>query len=163
MRDMGSQELHVQLCPKTCADWFRTELEAAGATIKEGADPCVYAKARKNTVELDGARSAHVRDGAALTKFLCWLDQHAQTGEEDELSAEAKLHYFRAQNSELEDLSFDTISGAGSNGAIVHYRVTAQSNKPVTRFLYLVDSGGQYQDGIWTLLELSRSEHQRTR
>jgi Xaa-Pro aminopeptidase len=99
-------------------------------------------------VELDGARSAHVRDGAALTKFLCWLDQHAQTGEVDELGAEAKLHYFRAQNDELEDLSFDTISGAGSNGAIVHYRVTAQSNKPLLPgSLYLVDSGGQYQDG----------------
>jgi len=148
LHDMGTQELHVRLCPKTCADWFRTELEAAGATIKEGPDPCIRPKACKNKVELDGSRAAHVRDGVALTRFLCWLDQHAPSGRIDELIAEAKLHEFRSAHSELEDLSFDTISGAGSNGAIVHYRVSEQSNQTLLPgSLYLVDSGGQYRDG----------------
>ena len=148
LADLGQQQLHVQLCRKTCADWFRTQLEAHGATVKYGADPCVRPKAKKNPVELQGMRDAHIRDGAALTQFLCWLEHHAQTGDVDELTAEAKLHEFRASNAALEDLSFDTISGAGSNGAIVHYRVTPESNQRLEpNSLYLVDSGGQYRDG----------------
>lgn len=123
-------------------------LKAAGATVTSGQDPCVHPKAVKNAVELQGIRAAHVRDGAALTRFLAWLDHHAASGELDELTAAAKLREFRAATGQLRDLSFDTISGAGPNGAIVHYRATPATNRKLTPGeLYLVDSGGQYLDG----------------
>ncbi|MDX1572355.1 MAG: M24B family metallopeptidase, partial [Xanthomonadales bacterium] len=111
-------------------------------------DPCVLPKALKNTVELAGARAAHERDGVALTRFLCWLAANAPDGEVDELGAAEQLHRFRRETGVLRDLSFDTISGAGPNGAIVHYRVTPATNRRLcSGELYLVDSGGQYLDG----------------
>src|SRR5690606_2470345 len=102
----------------------------------------------KNEVELAGARAAHRRDGAALTRFLAWLAREAPRGELTELAAAEQLEQFRRESELLRDLSFDTISGAGPNGAIVHYRVTEATNRrlePGT--LYLVVSGGQYPDG----------------
>jgi Xaa-Pro aminopeptidase len=139
---------------KILADPAQTTLEiaevlkASGAELVETADPCAVMKARKNAVELQGARNAHVRDGAALVRFLAWLDAKAGTGALDEIAASDRLEAFRRDTGALEDLSFDTISGAGSNGAIVHYRATPETNKrlePGT--LYLIDSGGQYRDG----------------
>ncbi|MFZ1108749.1 MAG: aminopeptidase P family protein [Rhodomicrobium sp.] len=123
-------------------------LKASGAELVETADPCAAMKARKNAVELQGARKAHVRDGAALARFLAWLVAQAPSGALDEIAASDRLEAFRRDTGALEDLSFDTISGAGSNGAIVHYRATPETNKrlePGT--LYLIDSGGQYRDG----------------
>lgn len=111
-------------------------------------DPCILPKARKNAVEIEGARAAHLRDGAAMAEFLCWLDQEAPSGELTEIAIAQKLEAFRSKTNSLRDVSFDTISGAGPNGAIVHYRVTDDTNRTLkSGELMLVDSGGQYQDG----------------
>ncbi|MBM3556222.1 MAG: M24 family metallopeptidase, partial [Alphaproteobacteria bacterium] len=105
-------------------------------------------KACKNAVELAGARAAHLRDGAALCRFLAWLDLLAPTGRIDELAAADRLAEFRRETPLFRDLSFTTISGAGPNGAIVHYRASPESNRRIDPgTLYLVDSGGQYLDG----------------
>lgn len=118
-------------------------------TLHLTTDPCVLPKALKNTTEIDGARQAHFIDGIAITKFLCWLDaEAAQNKTVTELGAVKKLRAFREQNPDFKDDSFDTISGAAENGAIVHYRVTEESNRPLTQNdLYLCDSGGQYPFG----------------
>ena len=123
-------------------------LEGAGVTIIYGKDPCTLPKARKNTTELSGVRVAHQRDGIAMVKFLAWLDEAAAKGELDEITAAEQLEQFRQESGYLRDLSFETISGAGPNGAIIHYRVNTQTNhKLLQNSLYLVDSGGQYEDG----------------
>ncbi|MDP8994318.1 MAG: aminopeptidase P family protein [Pseudomonadota bacterium] len=123
-------------------------LEKAGAKVLAKRDPAVLPKAIKNEVEIAGHRAAQARDGAALVRFLHWLSVEAPKGGVDELSAAARLHEFRQASGDLRDLSFDTISGAGANGAIVHYRVTEETNRPIEMdSLYLVDSGGQYPDG----------------
>jgi len=122
-------------------------LKVAGAKIIEGDDPTIRFKAAKNATELEGARAAHLRDGVAVARFLAWLDAQA-AGTLDELAASDRLEAFRRDTGKLVDLSFDTISGAGSNGAIVHYRATPETNKPLLPgTLYLIDSGGQYRDG----------------
>lgn len=126
---------------------FKT-LEDAGATLIEGQDPCILPKAIKNETEQQGTRDAHIRDGAAITEFLQWLSVEAPKGTVDELSAVAKLWSFREARDLIRDTSFDTISGAGPNGAIVHYRVDETTNRKLEMdSLYLVDSGGQYLDG----------------
>ncbi len=123
-------------------------LETAGAKILSKRDPSILPKAIKNEVEIAGHRAAQARDGAALSRFLHWLSIEAPKGGLDELAAAAKLHDFRQQSGDLRDLSFDTISGAGPNGAICHYRVTEETNLPIEmNSIYLVDSGGQYPDG----------------
>jgi len=123
-------------------------LEAGGATLIEERDPVVLPKAVKNAVELAGHRAAQRRDGAALSRFLHWLSVEAQDGRIDELTASDRLQAFRAESGLLRDLSFDTISGAGPNGAVVHYRASEATNRRLEPgSLYLVDSGGQYQDG----------------
>lgn len=138
----------VLVDPGQSATWIFNRLEAACAKLIKCPDPCVLPKACKNKVEIAGARAAHRRDGIALTRFLHWLDKRAVTGEIDEIQAADRLAQFRAENEELRDLSFETISAAGANGAIVHYQVTSQSNKKLQPgTLYLVDSGGQYLDG----------------
>jgi Xaa-Pro aminopeptidase len=123
-------------------------LEGAGAKVLALRDPSVLPKAIKNEAEIAGHRAAQARDGAAMTRFLHWLSVEASKGGLDELKAAAQLEQFRKQGGELRDLSFDTISGAGPNGAIVHYRVTEETNRPLEmNSLYLVDSGAQYPDG----------------
>jgi Xaa-Pro aminopeptidase len=123
-------------------------LEGAGAKVVAKRDPSVLAKAVKNEVEIAGHRAAQARDGAALVRFLHWLSVEAPKGGLDELKAAERLLEFRRACGDLRDTSFDTISGAGPNGAIVHYRVTEESNRPLEmNSLYLVDSGGQYPDG----------------
>ena len=117
-------------------------------TIVEARDPCVVPKAVKNATEIAGSRAAHLRDGAALTRFLHWFAHEAPKGGVDELGAAAKLRQFREATNQLEDLSFDTISGSGPNGAIVHYRVSPETNRRIEpNSLFLLDSGGQYRDG----------------
>src|SRR5271163_1132377 len=138
----------VQIDPATAASWLFDRLEGAGARIRRAADPCLLPKACKNPVELDGTRAAHRRDGAAVTRFLAWLAQEAPKGELREIAASDRLEALRRTGEHFRDLSFPTISGAGSNGAIVHYRATPQSEKrlePGT--LFLLDSGAQYLDG----------------
>lgn len=123
-------------------------LEGAGATVLARRDPAVLPKATKNEAEIAGHRAAQARDGAALVRFLHWLATEAQDGSADELGAAAKLLDLRRQGGDLRDLSFDTISGAGPNGAIVHYRVSEETNRKLEPgSLYLIDSGGQYVDG----------------
>ena len=127
--------------------WMVDRLTDGGAKVVRGADPCALPKACKNAVELDGIRAAHRRDGAALTRFLARLAA-APPGSITELDAVERLAAMRAGGEHYRGPSFDTISGSGANGAIVHYRVTAESNRTLEPgTLYLVDSGGQYLDG----------------
>lgn len=127
--------------------WMVDRLKEGGASVIRKADPCALPKACKNAVELAGIRAAHRRDGAALTRFLAWLAA-APPGSVSELDAAARLAAMREGGAHYRGPSFDTISGAGANGAIVHYRVTAESNRTLEPgMLYLVDSGGQYLDG----------------
>lgn len=124
------------------------ELEGAGIAVQWGDDPCRLPKARKNAAEIAATREAHLRDGAAMAEFLCWLDSHAPEGNLTEVDVVRALEGFRRATNALHDISFDTISGAGPNGAIMHYRVTEASNRTIGQnTLLLVDSGGQYIDG----------------
>jgi Xaa-Pro aminopeptidase len=121
-------------------------LGAAGATIVDARDPVVLAKAVKNPVEIAGQKAAQARDGAAIARFLKWVEDDNASGEIDEIGAAAKLEALRSEGGLLKDLSFNTISAVGPNGALPHYGGTA--NRPlVPGTLYLCDSGGQYQDG----------------
>jgi Xaa-Pro aminopeptidase len=123
-------------------------LEKVGAKLIETRDPAVLPKAIKNPAEIAGHKAAQRRDGAALSRFLHWLSVEAAKGGLTELVAADRLHQFRRETGELRDLSFDTISGAGPNGAVVHYRVSEKTNRTIeTNSLFLVDSGGQYPDG----------------
>ncbi len=135
----------VRLDPASAADWLFRKL---GKIAVPDADPCILPKARKNAAELAGTRTAHLRDAAAVCRYLAWLDREAPTGRLDEISAVKKLEECRAATQKLKDISFSTISGSGPNGAIVHYRVTTATNRNLKPGeLFLVDSGGQYQDG----------------
>lgn len=123
-------------------------LETAGAKVVQKRDPAVLPKAIKNRAEIEGHRAAQARDGAALSRFLHWLSIEAPRGNVDELIAVERLQSFRQACGDLRDTSFDTISGAGPNGAIVHYRASEETNRRLEmNSLYLVDSGGQYPDG----------------
>lgn len=134
--------------PNVSAAYFVNTLKDAGALVLSKDDPIALPKACKNTAEIAGTVEAHKRDGAALVKFLHWLDTTAQSGEYDEIAAATMLETCRAETGVLKDLSFETISGAGSNGAIVHYRASTATTKTLARgSLFLVDSGGQYVDG----------------
>ncbi len=138
----------VRLDPSTASAWYFEQLKDAGAEIVRGQDPVVLPRACKNAAEIEGSRKAHTRDGAAVSRFLHWLATDAQTGKVQEIDACQKLEAFRAETGALKDLSFDSISGAGPNGAIVHYRVTKKTNRRLARgSLFLIDSGGQYLDG----------------
>jgi Xaa-Pro aminopeptidase len=125
-----------------------TRLEKAGATVKRGVDPCQLPKACKNKVEIEGTRQAHIRDGAALTRFLAWMAREAPNGHLTEIEAAEALEGYRRQTGSLTDLSFDSISGAAPHAALPHYRVTKSSNRKINKDeIYLIDSGGQYPDG----------------
>jgi Xaa-Pro aminopeptidase len=134
--------------PATAAAAIFDRLKKAGAVIRPASDPCQLPKACKNPQEVEGMRKAHVRDGVAMVRFLAWLETHAATGELTEIEAAETLEGFRRATGCLSDVSFDTISGAGSNGAIVHYRVTRKTNRVIGKNeMFLVDSGAQYPDG----------------
>jgi Xaa-Pro aminopeptidase len=138
----------VRLDPASASAWYFEELKKAGAEIVRGQDPVVLPRACKNAAELDGSRSAHKRDGAAVSRFLHWVATEGQSGKVQEIEACQKLESIRAATGALKDLSFDSISGAGPNGAIVHYRVTKKTNRKLARgSLFLIDSGAQYLDG----------------
>jgi len=123
-------------------------LEKAGAKVLPLRDPTILPKALKNPAEIAGQKAAQTRDGAAIAKFLHWIDEEAPKGDVDELKASDHLESLRRDNAELRDLSFDSISGAGPNGAIVHYKSSEKTNRKLEKgTLYLIDSGGQYLDG----------------
>jgi Xaa-Pro aminopeptidase len=145
---LAAEVSRVQVDPATAASWVFDRLETAGAQIHRAADPCLLPKACKNLVELDGTRAAHRRDGAALTRFLAWLAREAPKGALREIAASDRLEAIRREGEHFRDLSFATISGAGSNGAIVHYRAMPETEKLLEPgSLYLLDSGAQYLDG----------------
>ena len=145
----------VRFDPATMPAAIETALRAAGAKIAEAPDPVALPRACKNAVEQDGARAAHLRDGVAMVNFLSWL---ASAKGETELSAAAKLLACRAGGANFRGESFPAISGAGEDGAIIHYRVTPETDRPIKpNEVYLIDSGGQYLDGttditrtLWT-------------
>lgn len=148
LTELGSSGMAVQVAANAVPAWVLDRLEAGGAQIMRKPDPCAMPKACKNTTELAGTRAAHIRDGAALCRFLAWLAAEAPKGAVDELAAVDKLYAFRATGDLFRGLSFDTISGAGSNGAIVHYRSSPSTNRTLEPgSLFLVDSGAQYLDG----------------
>lgn len=125
-----------------------------GEKAVEGKDPCVMPKACKTDAEINATREAHLRDGAAMVRFLAWLEDERDallsgSGEPlTEIDVVTALEGFRRATNSLEDISFETIAGTGPNGAIVHYRVSTETNRVVQPGdLLLVDSGGQYVDG----------------
>ncbi len=123
------------------------DFRAAGGKPRLGDDPTMLPKAIKNETELEGARAAHIRDGAALVSFLAWFAEEAPKGGLTEIDAAEALETFRRETGELRDISFPTISAFGEHAAIPHYRVTEKSNLKIGRGVYLVDSGAQYLDG----------------
>ena len=145
---LGDNKRTVRLDQATAADALARLVTGHGGKVARGADPIALMKAVKNPVEIAGARAAQARDGAAVVRFLAWFDREAPKGDLTEIEAVKALESFRRDSGLLKDVSFPTISGAGPDGAIVHYRVTAKTNrKIVPGELFLVDSGGQYEDG----------------
>ncbi len=120
-----------------------------GCSIIPAPDPVLIPKAQKNSIEINGMRKCHIRDGSALSRYLCWLENEVQAGNlYDEGELAERLESFRRELSDIHDLSFDTISATGANGALCHYNHL--NGKPAMlemNSLYLVDSGGQYLDG----------------
>ena len=145
---LGKMARRVLIEAATAPYWASTRLQQAGATIVREADPVSLPKACKNAVELAGVRAAHHRDGAAVSRFLGWLARESPAGTLREIEVSDRLQALREETGKLRDLSFDTNSGAGPNGAIVHYRASEASERVLQPgSLYLVDSGGQYRDG----------------
>jgi Xaa-Pro aminopeptidase len=145
---LGAARRRVLVDPATAASWVFDRLEQAGAGIVRAPAPCALPKACKNEVELAGTQAAHVRDGAALTRFLAWLALEGRNGELKELDAVRALYDMRSGGERFQGVSFETISGAGPNGAIVHYRVSEATNRRIAPGeLFLIDSGAQYLDG----------------
>ncbi|WP_174275178.1 aminopeptidase P family protein [Sphingomonas bacterium] len=144
----GMRGKTIAVDPERAVAAIFSALDAAGARIKAERDPTILPKAIKNDAEVAGHKAAQARDGAALCRFLHWLSIEAPKGGLTELSAAARLRAFRDATAVLKDLSFDTISAAGPHAAVPHYRVDEESNLPIKiDEIYLVDSGGQYQDG----------------
>lgn len=138
----------VALDPDFAVVGIAQALRAGGAHFAFKQDPTILAKAIKNPAEQQGHRDAQARDGAAITKFLRWLEIEGPKGTVDELSAAARLQAFREEDEGLRDLSFDTISAAAGHAALPHYKVDEDSNIPIPPgSIYLVDSGGQYPGG----------------
>lgn len=138
----------VRVDPATAPLQVWHELAEAGIAAVAGPCPCLLSKAIKNRAEIDGMAEAHLRDGAAMAEFLCWLDATAPRGGLTEIDVVTALEGFRRATGVLGEISFDTICGAGPNGAIIHYRVTRATNRAVVPGeLLLIDSGGQYPDG----------------
>lgn len=156
LAQLGSKRVRVDSAGTPA--WFAQKLRAAEALVIDGPDPCLLPKACKNEVEQRGTRNAHGRDAVAMCRFLHFLAENAQLGSETEMSAAGKLLAFREQIADFRGESFSTISGAGEHGAIIHYRVTEQSDRTIgPHEVYLIDSGAQYLDGttdvtrtVWT-------------
>jgi len=167
---LGAAHRNVRLDQATGADAIARIVNDSGGKPTRGPDPIAIMKAVKNPVEIAGARAAHVRDGAAVTRFLAWFDREAPSGKLTEIGAVEALESFRRDTGLLKDVSFPTIAGAGPNGAIVHYRVTRSTNRKIAPGeLFLIDSGGQYEDGTTDITrtvetgELAKSTRQEIR
>jgi len=145
---LGQAGKPVLIDPQTAPAAIAETLRKAGAKLIEKRDPVLGPKSRKNAAELAGMREAHKLDGVALAKFLSWFDAEAPKGELTEIGIVTALESFRREEESCIDASFDTISGAGPNGAIVHYRVTTKTDRKLNPGeIMLVDSGAQYLSG----------------
>jgi Xaa-Pro aminopeptidase len=148
LKQLAETRAAIAIDAATGADALSRMIVQAGGTPVRGSDPVALLKAVKNETEIAGTRSAHERDGAALARFLRWLDREAPSGQLTEIDAVEALESFRRDTGALKDVSFPTIAGSGPNGAIVHYRVTRKTNRRIRPGeLLLVDSGAQFQDG----------------
>jgi Xaa-Pro aminopeptidase len=145
---LASEGRTVLVDPGLTPVFYLSAIEDAGGKIVRGADPVSLPRAIKNEAELRGTREAHLRDGAAVTEFLRWLSIEAPKEAVTEIAAAQKLESFRRETGVLKDISFDTISASGPHGAMAHYRVTTATDRTLKKGeLFLIDSGGQYQDG----------------
>jgi Xaa-Pro aminopeptidase len=145
---LGKTGRAIMLDPAMCPDAIARAMTENGGKIVRAADPIAPMKAVKNAAEIAGACAAQQRDGAAVTRFLAWFDREAPRGKLTEIDAVEALESFRRDTGLLKDISFPTIAGAGPDGAIVHYRVTRRTNRRIEPGeLFLIDSGGQYEDG----------------
>jgi Xaa-Pro aminopeptidase len=147
LTDLGAKRARLSFDAASAPARLTQVLQAAGGAAEIGADPIALMKARKNEAELAGARAANLRDGAAITRFLAWFDREAPKGGLTEIAAAEALESFRRDTGLLKDISFPSIAGAGPNSAIPHYRVTTASNRTITKGVFLIDSGAQYEDG----------------
>ena len=146
--EQALSQRRIRVDPGTAPAWIARRIAMSGGSVVKGDDPVILPRALKNPVECAGARTAHERDGAAFVRFLHWFADEAPSGNIDEITAAARLNAFRAEGKLFCGLSFETISGTGPNGAIIHYRVTPETNRTIRPGdLYLVDSGAQYLDG----------------
>jgi Xaa-Pro aminopeptidase len=145
---LGKKKQTVLIDPGICPEAVRVMLQRAKVRIIEDQDPCVLPRACKNITEQNGARLAQVRDGAALSNFLAWLDLRATEGDLAEIPAAEKLESYRRATGKLEDLSFGSISASGPNAALPHYHAVGKTGRKLgINEIYLIDSGGQYRDG----------------
>ncbi len=147
LQTLGLSRHRILFDAATVPEKLTEVVREAGGVVELAPCPISLMKARKNTVELNGARAAHLRDGVAVTRFLCWFDANAPKGDLTEIDAVKALETFRRETGALKDVSFPTISAAGPNAALPHYRVTENSNRTITPGMFLVDSGAQYRDG----------------
>jgi len=146
LRALARRKVPVLVDPATTNKWVAGLL--GRAELVRAASPVVAMKSRKNRVQMEGIRDAHVRDGAAMVKFLRWLETAVPKGGQTEISATDRLTAFRAEQPGYQDNSFGPISGYAAHGAIVHYSATPETEAPLKpRGVYLVDSGAQYLDG----------------
>lgn len=142
----------ILIDPEVAPHALALAIAAAGGVAVEAGDPAKLPRACKNTVEINGSAAAHLQDGVAMVEFLCWLDAQPP-GTVSEIAAvtvleEARRRIGEAMQNPLKDISFDTISGAGENAAIIHYRVTTDTDRKLDAGeMFLVDSGGQYVNG----------------
>ena len=131
----------------TCSYFYREKIAERFKYIEE-IDPIFFLKSKKNIVEINNTIKSHIADGTALTKFIYWIKNNINKIKISELSAQKKLEQFRKKNKNYVSPSFNTISGSGPNGAIVHYRANSKTNRIIkTKDVYLCDSGGQYHYG----------------
>ena len=168
LRRLGATGKRVQIDPATCPAAIAAALQGSGAAIVEHRDPVLLPKARKNEAEIAGMREAHKLDGIALARFLAWFDREAPRGGLTEIAIVTALEAFRRNDPSCVDASFDTIAGAGPNGAIVHYRVTEKTDRSLAPGeLMLLDSGAQYLSGTTditrTLFTGSATDEQKDR
>ncbi|MEJ0092478.1 MAG: aminopeptidase P family protein [Methylocella sp.] len=147
LEDLGRQGKRILFDAATAPAKLTEIVKKSGGVSDVGTDPIALMKARKNSAELAGARQAQQRDGVAVARFLHWFSENAPSGKLSEIDAAQALETFRRETRKLKDVSFPSISAAGANAAIPHYRVTVKSNARIGRGIFLIDSGGQYEDG----------------
>ena len=147
LEDLGRKGKRVMFDAATAPEKLAGIVRQAGGVCDVAADPVALMKARKNAAELAGARAAHLRDGVAFARFLHWFAANAPGGKLTEIDAAKALETFRRESGKLKDVSFPSIAAAGPNAAIPHYRVTVRTNARIGKGIFLIDSGGQYEDG----------------